>query len=98
MSVGTQRLRDNDESRIGITDYNAEATKGFRALWSLYRVLKWFDETFRILCTTYIRPHIEYCIQTAGLYLFKDTNKLDRVQFVRTKSVKSLPKSLSMST
>ncbi|KAH9595221.1 hypothetical protein MS3_00009929 [Schistosoma haematobium] len=69
----------------------AAAVKGFRALWSLRRAFKSFDEeTFRILYPIYVRPHLEYCIQAASPCLVKDTNSLERVQRVGTKLVKGL--------
>ncbi|CAH8623495.1 unnamed protein product [Schistosoma bovis] len=69
----------------------AAAVKGFRALWSLRRAFKSFDEeTFRILYPIYVRPHLEYCIQAASPCLVKDTNSIERVQRVGTKLVKGL--------
>ncbi|VDP70114.1 unnamed protein product [Schistosoma curassoni] len=71
------------------TRCKAATVKGFCALWSLRRPFKFFDEeTFRILYPTYIRPHLEYCIQAASPCLVKDTNSLECVQRVGTKLVK----------
>ncbi|CAH8478349.1 unnamed protein product [Schistosoma guineensis] len=73
------------------THCKAAAVKGFRALWSLRRAFKSFDEgTFRILYPIYVRPHLKYCIQAASPCLVKDTNSLERVQRVGTELVKGL--------
>ncbi|CAH8438915.1 unnamed protein product [Schistosoma intercalatum] len=81
-----------------ITHCNAAAAKGYRELWSLRLAFKCFDkEMFRILYPTYVRPHLEYCIQATSPCLIKDTNSLDRVQPVRTELVKDLSKLLTMS-
>ena len=35
---------------------------------------------FKLLFTTYVRPHLEYCIQAVGPYTVQDTQTLERVQ------------------
>ncbi|VDP64186.1 unnamed protein product [Schistosoma curassoni] len=48
------------------THCNADAVNGFRALWSLRRAFKSFDEEiFRILYPTYGRPDLENRIQAS---------------------------------
>ncbi|VDP42506.1 unnamed protein product [Schistosoma curassoni] len=73
------------------THCKAAAVKGFRALWSLRRAFKSFDEEpFRTLYPIYVRPHLEYRIQAANTCLIKATNSLEHVQCVGTKLVKGL--------
>ncbi|CAH8641948.1 unnamed protein product [Heterobilharzia americana] len=70
---------------------NGAAVKGFRVLWSIRRAFKSFDQdVFRILYSTYVRPHLEYCIQAASLCLKKDADALERAQRLGTKLVSDL--------
>ena len=45
---------------------------------------------FRILFTTYVRPHLEYCMQAIGPYTAQDIKIIERVQRRATKLVKSI--------
>ena len=47
---------------------------------------------FNILYDSYIRPHMEYCVQIWSPYLRKDIECLERVQMSATKIVKDLRK------
>jgi ribonucleases P/MRP protein subunit RPP40 len=38
------------------------------------------DDSFRILHKTYVRPHLEYCVQAWSPYLKRDTETLEKVQ------------------
>ena len=49
-------------------------------------------EDFLLLYKTYIRPHIEYCVQAWSPYLVKDIDTLERVQKAATNLVPSLKK------
>ena len=47
-------------------------------------------ESFNILCKTYIRPHIEYCIQAWSPYYAKDIDMLEKIQHRATKLIHQL--------
>ena len=65
------------------------ASQGAMAvLRSVRRAFVRFDiETFSIIYTSYIRPHLEYCIQAWSPYYAKDILLLDKVQRRATKLV-----------
>ena len=49
---------------------------------------------FKMLYTTYVRPHLDYCIQAMGPYMVQDFRALERVQRRATKlvpEIRSLP-------
>ena len=49
-------------------------------------------QDFRLIYKTYIRPHLEYCIQAWSPHLKKDIQCLERVQQAATRLVPSLRK------
>lgn len=74
------------------THCNAAVVKCFRTSWLRRQACKWFDDMFRVLYITYVRPHLEYYIQAVGPSLIKDTKALECVQSVGTKLMKVLCK------
>ena len=69
------------------------ASKVRSVLGMIRRHFKTIDaEEFHILYDSYIRPHMEYCVQVWSPYLRKDIKCLERVQMSATKFVMSLRK------
>ena len=50
------------------------------------------ENNFRILFSTYIRPHLEYCLQAAGPYMKHNLKALERVQRRASKLVVGMRK------
>ena len=68
-------------------------SKARSVLGMIRRHFKTIDaEEFHILYASYIRPHMEYCVQVWSPYLRKDIECLERVQMSATKIVKGLRK------
>lgn len=67
------------------------AKKGMAALRLLRSSFDRFDTTnFKPLFTTYVRPHLEYCIQAVGPYMVQDFKALEKVQRRASKLVKEI--------
>ena len=64
--------------------------KAQSVLAMIRRHFKVIDENFMVLYKTYIRPHLEYCVQVWSPHLKKDINNLERIQRTATKLVKGL--------
>ena len=59
----------------------AASQRAMAVLRSVRRAFVRFDiETFSIIYTSYIRPHLEYCIQAWSPYYAKDILLLEKVQ------------------
>ena len=67
------------------------ASKGMRALRLMKTAFDKIDDTnFKVLFTTYVRPHLEYCIQAVGPYTAQDLKILEKGQRRATKLVKKI--------
>ena len=71
------------------------ANKASIALGQLKRTFRfWTPKTFKLLYTTFVRPHLEYSASAWSPYLKKDISIIERVQRRATKivpSIKGLP-------
>ena len=87
--------REEKDIGVWITNYLkpgkqviAASQRAMTVLRSVKRAFVRFDiETFSIIYTTYIRPHLEYCIQAWAPYYAKDILLLEKVQRRATKLV-----------
>ena len=67
------------------------ASKAMSILQAIKRSFSSIDrKSFPILYKTYVRPHLEYCVQAWSPYLKKDTLHLEKVQQRATKLVRGL--------
>ena len=68
----------------------AKATKFLGLLKRTFSAIS--KDLFIFLYNTYVRPHLEYCIQVWCLYLARDIDTLEKVQRRATKLVSELAK------
>ena len=62
--------------------------KAMKILGLIKRNFKKLDEaTFKVLYCSYVRPHLEYCIQAWSPYLEKDIKRIEEVQERTTKII-----------
>ena len=67
------------------------ANKAMSALKLLRMTFGHFTRSnFKVLYATYVRPHLEHCIQATGPYMAQDFKALERVQRRATKQVQGL--------
>ena len=59
-------------------------------VWSTGTLKTLIKEDFDIIYKTYVRPHLEYCIQVWSPHLQKDKACLEKIQRIATKMVKGL--------
>ena len=70
-----------------------EARKAISVLPMVKRHVKRLDkQDFLLIYKTYIRPHMEYCVQAWSPHLAKDIQTLERVQRCATKLIPSIKK------
>ena len=70
----------------------AKANKALRLLRMAFSNVT--VRNFKLLYSTYVRPHLDYCLQAVGPHMMQDLQKLEKVQRRATKIVKTI-KSLS---
>ena len=66
------------------------ASAGMRMLGMIRAFQVMSNDLFLFLYKTYVRPHLEYCVQIWSPYLAKDIDLLERVQIQATKLVRGL--------
>ena len=67
------------------------ASKAMSALRILYNVFDSLNETnFPVLYTTFVRPHLDYCLSAVGPYMVQDFQALEKVQRRATRLVSSI--------
>jgi ribonucleases P/MRP protein subunit RPP40 len=72
---------------------NAAASKAMKALGMIKRTFNYLNmELFLVLYGTYVRLHLEYCIQVWAQYNRKDIHLLEKVQQRATWLVKCISK------
>ena len=100
----TQLLKTTQERDLGVMVEDTlkptlhchhASVKGMAALRRLKNAFMSINkENFKPLFNTYVRPHLEFCIQAVGPYMAQDFKELEQVQRRATKLVPGL-KSLS---
>ena len=66
----------------------AKANSALRMVRNSFDTLT--EDNFMILYTSYVRPHLDYCVQAVGPYLEQDLKTLEQVQRRATKLVRSI--------
>ncbi|XP_071954277.1 uncharacterized protein [Antedon mediterranea] len=97
---GETLLAVNEEKDLGVIFTSdckpsrqcaAAAARATNSMRTVKRTFKNIDkESFQVMYKAYIRPHMEYCIQSWSPYYNKDKEILEKVQRRATKMVKSI--------
>eukprot|EP00794_Sanderia_malayensis_P003391 gene3390-3881_t len=98
----TQIERSKCEKDVGVwisddlkpsTQCSKAAAKASGSLGFIKRAFKHIDkDSFVILYNSYVRPHMEYCVQAWSPYYVKDIDCLEKIQRRATKLVKHIRK------
>ena len=73
------------------THINKSISKANQSLGIMQRTFTYMDEElFRDIYLTFVRPHLEYCVQVWSPYLRCEVDKIEKVQRRATKLVPSL--------
>eukprot|EP00794_Sanderia_malayensis_P008776 gene8776-9714_t len=98
----TQIERSKCEKDVGVwisddlkpsTQCSKAAAKASSSLGFIKRAFKHIDkDSFVILYNSYVRPHMEYCVQAWSPYYVKDIDCLEKIQRRATKLVKHIRK------
>ena len=68
------------------------ASKAMRTLGLIKGIFKYFNiKSLSKLYKTYVRHHLEYCIQVWSPFLISDINTLEKVEHRATKLIPSMP-------
>ena len=82
------RITNSLKPTVHCEKASGKAMSALRLLRSTFSRL--MQDNFRIIFSTYVRPHLEYCLQAVGPYMKKNFNTLERIQRRASKIVKGM--------